>query len=263
MGIPYYFKNITQSHPNIIKHDIINTTNRLFLDFNCGIHRCAQELLSVSKISTDHDIDIFEDKLITKSIDYIKYIVNIIKPIDLIYISIDGVAPFTKMFQQRKRRYLSVWRNEMNGVENKWTSNCISPGTQFMKKLNIALSSFKDIYINEIECNNIIVSDSSEPGEGEFKIFNYINNHKFDMSYTDVIYGLDADLIMLSILSFNTRKFLLREFDIYEKNTQYKDSFIFLDISELSNQICLTMKQYKYFQKYEDDKKYFQKYKDT
>ena len=49
-----------------------------------------------------------------------------------------------------------------------WDRTTITPGTDFMEKLGKR--------INKHFCNNdnIIVSDSSEPGEGEHKIFQYI-----------------------------------------------------------------------------------------
>ena len=46
---------------------------------------------------------------------------------------------------------------------------------------------------------NIILSSSNEIGEGEHKIFNYIRENKFNHTDYIVVYGLDADLIMLSL----------------------------------------------------------------
>ena len=46
----------------------------------------------------------------------------------------------------------------------------------------------------------IIVSGSNERGEGEQKIFKYMRDNKDKhVDETTVIYGLDADLIMLSL----------------------------------------------------------------
>ena len=60
-----------------------------------------------------------------------------------------------------------------------------------MNKLNKRLKTIKS------DKFKIIISDTTE-GEGEHKILQYIKMHELENS---VIYGLDADLIMLSIVS--------------------------------------------------------------
>ena len=73
-----------------------------------------------------------------------------------------------------------------------WDSNAISPGTPFMKKLSQRLKVLQTPF-------KLIISDSSDVGEGEHKIFNYIRSNN-ETDIVDIIYGLDADLIMLSML---------------------------------------------------------------
>ena len=66
-------------------------------------------------------------------------------------------------------------------------------------------------FLNE-KCKSLkvkyIISDSNEPGEGEHKIMNYMD--KLDKNSINVVYGLDADLIMLSMIR-NHNVYLLRE----------------------------------------------------
>jgi len=73
-----------------------------------------------------------------------------------------------------------------------------------------------DIFINDYYKNNkkIMISGSNEVGEGEHKIFSYIRNNKqYHKNTKTVIYGLDSDLIMLSLnhLYCNKEIYLYRE----------------------------------------------------
>ena len=45
MGIPLYFKIISEKYPNIIKDNLDNNKNNLFLDLNCAIHPCCRKIL--------------------------------------------------------------------------------------------------------------------------------------------------------------------------------------------------------------------------
>ena len=50
----------------------------------------------------------------------------------------------------------------------------------------------------------IIISASDQPGEGEHKLFQHIRNNNFHKDETTIIYGLDADLIMLALEPYST-----------------------------------------------------------
>ena len=147
MGIPVYFKTLIKDYENtILKKDKLTLCNSLFLDLNCAIHPCCQG-------ETDETIMI--QKIIQKIEDLIEY--TQVK--DLLYIAIDGIPPKGKMKQQRMRRHKSV-------LEGKpWDTNAISPGTYFMNRLNHRLQSFTNDSVKQI-----IISDSTERGEGEHKI---------------------------------------------------------------------------------------------
>ena len=66
---------------------------------------------------------------------------------------------------------------------------------------NELLKNFK--ITNCIKDIDVIFSNSNVPGEGEHKIFEYIRESK-NQELIDLIYGLDADLIMLSLFCYET-----------------------------------------------------------
>lgn len=231
MGIPSYFHKITNHYKNIISHHQ-QKCNRLFLDFNGIIHNAYQTI----RMNVDMKLpkDNFEELLNQKVIEYMEYICDYVKPKDLVYICIDGVAPLPKIQQQRKRRYLSAWiKTQMKEEGYMWDSNAISPGTTYMKKLNSTLRTY-------VQQNNfpyeVILSDSSSEGEGEHKIFDYIFYHDNTKSI-DVIYGLDADLIMLSIICNKSKKYLLREPQHYYKNSSNDVPFLWFNVERFKENL--------------------------
>lgn len=186
MGIPYYFYYLTTKYNDIIENKLPDDINIYAIDFNGIIHNEASKETN-------------EDNLIHNLWDKINYYNDTYKPKKLI-ICIDGVAPIAKIIQQRKRRYLTIYKNKIDKIESKWDTNAISPGTNFMNKLNK--------YIEENN-ENFIFSSSNEAGEGEHKIFDYIS--KLDDTGSIIINGLDADLIILSLMSGKNNIYLMRE----------------------------------------------------
>lgn len=226
MGIPHYFKNIATQYANVITLPK-TSCNRLYLDFNCIVHQCAMN-------NTTHDA------IIQASVEYIIRLCSICNPTDLLYIAVDGVCPRAKMQQQRKRRYMSLWQKEFLGESSEWDSNIVTPGTAFMDKLDRALIKYA---IGNTRCK-VICSPSTEMGEGEHKIFQHLRTETSMNCSTDVVvYGLDADLILLGLLSQahheNITINLLRETPEFRlKNTSRKSSeYCCLDIGKLMHGI--------------------------
>ena len=185
MGIPSYFKRVINDFPEVIKTDLDNQTYNLFLDFNCCIHGCSNEL----KKNKEYESHIeFEEDLIKSVLEYIDLIFDFVNPKELFYISIDGIPPRSKMVQQRNRRFMKNWRNEklliplrkknlineINAIQSEWDSSAISPGTKFMNQLSQAINN-KLKKESKYKYIKSILSDSHEEGEGEYKIYNYIN----------------------------------------------------------------------------------------
>ena len=139
--------------------------------------------------------------MIKQILKYMDFLIGYVNPKKQVYISVDGVAPMAKMSQQRKRRYRAVddakIKDDIRRKYNKetfeyWNNTVITPGTEFMEKLHLSILD----YISKRKENKIIYSSFHTFGEGEHKILQDI---KINNSQSFVIYGLDADLIFLSL----------------------------------------------------------------
>ena len=215
MGIPVYFRTLIDDYKNICNSNI-DVCDYLFFDLNCLIH-------PVCRGETDETV------MYEKLVDRIHLIVNMVKPQKYVVIAIDGPCPKPKMVQQRQRRFKSA--NE----SKPWDTNKITPGTDFMNCLENYL--LKHLVFNV----NFVFSSSNEAGEGEHKIFYYIKQNK---TTNNVVYGLDADLIMLSLIN-DQQIYLLRERTEY--NIENIDSeYIYLNISNLKCQIIDKIKPKNY-----------------
>jgi 5'-3' exonuclease len=224
MGVPGFFawliKNYKQKSmiTNVITNkELKNKIDNLFIDTNCLIHPQCFAILNDNKELKN--IDTLEKKMINQVINYLDEIIQLVNPNKLIYIAIDGVAPMAKIKHQRIRRFKSVRDNEIkNDIRRKhnipeehlWSNACITPGTVFMDKLNKAIINY--INLNKAKNLNIqvIFSSSNTPAEGEHKILQYIRNNNINTNIS-VIYGLDADLLFLSLSTHNKNIYLIRE----------------------------------------------------
>lgn len=240
MGIPYYFYTLYRKYANdklMIDERSLPTVDHLFFDYNSMIHPCAHKVL---KRLHDEDVTTLEieTEIIEECIMYTRYVLGLLKPRNA-YVMIDGVAPRAKMNQQRERRYKSMFFKTINdemGIA-KWDSNKITPGTNFMRKIQQALTEL----VLELTNVNIFVSGSDECGEGEHKMMQYITLHCQTGSI--MIYGLDADLIMLGLLSKSSdRIMLLRDNNFNEKLSEAEKTFTYLNIKTLKHCVCREIK---------------------
>ena len=194
MGIPYYFFHLTKKYRNIILSKLPSDISIYAIDFNGIIHPEAhKELLNPNK-------DGLYLNLWNKILEYD----TTYKP-ERMLICVDGVAPLAKIIQQRKRRYLTIYKNKIDGIESHWDTNAISTGTEFMNKLD----DFINKKIVDERKTSFIFDGSKNAGEGEHKIFTYFKDLLPDKNL--IINGLDADLIILSLLSGLDNIYLMRE----------------------------------------------------
>jgi len=252
MGIPSFFSYIIKNYPNIIQKFISNSfkVDNLYLDCNSIIYDVYSKI-EFDKLKLNETVTI---SIIKNVISKIEEYISIIQPSQTVIIAFDGVAPVAKLEQQRGRRYKSWYQNEMTRMilkkekDDPWNTTAITPGTKFMSELNDLITKhFNEQSLTKFKVSNIIVSGSNSVGEGEHKLFEYIrNNPEKHFKETTIIYGLDADLIMLSInhLHYSPNIYLFRETPHFiqsidsslEANANY-----FLDIPELTKAIITYM----------------------
>lgn len=100
-----------------------------------------------------------------------------------------------------------------------WDSNCITPGTPFMFRLESMLDSFFILMLNtnaDWKGLTLVYSSSRVPGEGEHKIMHFIKRTR---PSSCTIYSPDADVLFLSMNLPTTVK-VMREDTIKKKCTK-------------------------------------------
>lgn len=220
----------TRPNPNGEEFD------NLYLDMNGIVHPCSHP--------EDRPAPRDEEEMMVEIFKYTDRVVNMVRPRKLLMIAVDGVAPRAKMNQQRSRRFraaqeaqekeedkqelLKLLKRQNGGVQKEesveevvkraFDSNSITPGTPFMDILAASLRYWCAYKLNTDPAwakMKIIISDATVPGEGEHKIMNFVRSQRssseHDPNTRHVIYGLDADLIMLGLATHEPYFRVLRE----------------------------------------------------
>ncbi|KAG2187846.1 hypothetical protein INT44_000596 [Umbelopsis vinacea] len=235
MGVPKFFRWMSERYPlcsQLITENRIPEFDNLYLDMNGIIHNCSHNN------SDDAHFRISEEQIWLAIFNYVDHLFRKIKPRKTFFLAIDGVAPRAKMNQQRSRRFRTakdaedlkrraLAKGEDLPDEPPFDSNCITPGTEFMIKLTKELQYFINKKVSE-DANwrgiDIILSGPEVPGEGEHKIMDFIRLSKAQPDYNPntrhCLYGLDADLVMLGLLSHDPHFALLREEVVFGRQAQ-------------------------------------------
>lgn len=228
----------TRPNPNGEEFD------NLYLDMNGIVHPCSHP--------EDRPPPKDEEEMMVEIFKYTDRVVNMVRPRKLLMIAVDGVAPRAKMNQQRSRRFraaqeakekeedkqqLITLLKQQNGghhpaesteevVKKAFDSNSITPGTPFMDILASSLRYWCSYKLNTDPAwakMKVIISDATVPGEGEHKIMNFVRSQRsssdHDPNTRHVIYGLDADLIMLGLATHEPHFRVLRE-DVFAQDTR-------------------------------------------
>ena len=255
-GIPKMFRWLTDQYPDILNNRLEQglspdmQVDAFYLDMNGIIHPCthgnAEEIILLDETAMFKKIFLYVDKMYKLS-----------GATKILYLAVDGVAPRAKMNQQRSRRFRSakeaetmasevIARKNAAGstaqkktdeewLEKRFDSNCITPGTDFMLKLSIAMTKWVEFKMKTDPYwrngADVIVSGPDIPGEGEHKVMDFLRESReeyhrrekegdpgdpskpvhYAPGWTHVLYGLDADLIMLGLVSHEPNFMLLRE----------------------------------------------------
>lgn len=249
MGVPGFFSWLLKNKKKLgakglILSQLENQIKWLMLDTNCLIHPCVVNILEKYKegmlnIDPNKDLRIQIEYYIWEKVkSCIDDMIQQIKS-EYIYVAIDGVAPMGKILQQRQRRYRFLFDKKiklnMNSSSINEIEDCISrtiskpngieepiipissieltPGTDYMERINKCMIK----YMKELGKKGIkyIYSSYHDEGEGEHKIFQYIKNH-LSPSDSIVIYGLDADLLFLSLgIGYEYDLYVMREKQVF------------------------------------------------
>ncbi|RDA89663.1 hypothetical protein CP533_5492 [Ophiocordyceps camponoti-saundersi (nom. inval.)] len=210
--------------------------DNLYLDMNGIVHPCSHP--------EDRPAPLDEEEMMLEVFKYTDRVVNMVRPRKILMIAVDGVAPRAKMNQQRSRRFRSAQEamqkeehkkellkllKQTNGstprddsvesiAKKAFDSNVITPGTPFMDILATSLRYWCQYKLNTDPAwakLKIIISDATIPGEGEHKIMSFVRSQRaspdYDPNTKHVIYGLDADLIMLGLATHEPHFRVLRE----------------------------------------------------
>lgn len=223
MGVPGFYGRWLTSHAAAALSKLLPAlVSSLYFDLN-GMYHAAYKLASTvpkdvfqdqqQTIVTTHDP---QRLLIEVKYQLNKLLVNAIngvRPVDAVVFAVDGPAPAGKLKQQRGRRFRSAYAPS---DEKKYDSNAITPGTEIMFDLEQFMRDFISTYHNYLP-PQVIFSGHLVPGEGEHKIMDYLREGRTTKGLASqqggahVIWGLDADLIMLSLVSPVSKIFLARE----------------------------------------------------
>jgi 5'-3' exoribonuclease 1 len=214
MGIPKFYRWLSERYPLINQliadNAFLPEVDNLYLDMNGILHNCSHANDGEIAAKTDKDV-------LLAVFYYIDRIVHIVKPQKLLYMAIDGVAPRAKLNQQRSRRFRSAKDASTLLAEARGRGEEID-GTEWMGRMSSMIKYFIKRKLKEDplwQNMRVIFSGHEVPGEGEHKIIAYIRSMKSQRGYNPntrhVMYGLDADLVMLSLLSHEPHFSLLRE----------------------------------------------------
>ena len=216
MGIPHFYRWLRdKGYKGVLRRNVPRYVSSFSLDANGIIHQCAQLVYAYGehedprrrRLIEKADPRMLEAEFYNAVSSKLQEILAQVRPEEIFVIAIDGVAPQAKISQQRQRRFRSALEREGKVV---FDSSAISPGTDFMIRLDNYLQRWIISYQATLP-PKVIYSSHMVPGEGEHKILDLMRSGDITGEGAHVLYGMDADLIMLSMIAPINRISLMRE----------------------------------------------------
>ncbi|ORM39350.1 5'-3' exoribonuclease 4 [Babesia sp. Xinjiang] len=196
--------------------------DHFYIDMNAIIHVATHGNMSPI-------VQMENEQRLRRITSAIEMLFNVVKPKKMLYMGVDGVCPTAKINQQRGRRFrISKNVDQLAEICSQVSSengdtyvaqrlpfdeydnvtfnpNHISPGTDFMQILDNEVANW--LALKTVEgffgkCS-VVYNGVTVPGEGEHKIFQCIRKmnkaSRHARKEMHLVYGLDADLMMLSM----------------------------------------------------------------
>lgn len=245
MGVPNFFSYIrNRGMFRSAVRSYLNKVNIFCLDVNGIIHSEAAKVFGgkAADIISRDDYIIMKKKLFNSIVLAILQLCKTVRPTEVLYIAIDGVAPQAKINQQRSRRY----KSSQTKVEGQlFDGVSITPGTDFM----IELDAFLKITFDGIMNRNgdmmfapfyqfvpaILYSSHMEKGEGEHKIADYLRSIDNTKNKHVLVHGMDADLIMIYMMILVQKGY--RNISLFRENNDDYTIKTIIDLYQLSENI--------------------------
>jgi len=216
MGIPHLFKWLrNKNYREVLKRSVPTYVSSFSFDFNSVLHTVAQTVYAYGegadpkrqKLIAQADPLQLEAEYYQALATKLSEIISQVRPQEVLVLAVDGVAPQAKIAQQRQRRYRSAMESSGTSVFN---NSALTPGTEFMKRLDNFIQRWL-IASSKTLPPKVIYSSHMVPGEGEHQILSLMRKGEISGKGAHVVYGMDADLIMLSLLAPLNNIHLMRE----------------------------------------------------
>lgn len=216
MGVKHFYMWYKKHFSPCVSKIPPDRVDCLALDLNGLFHLCAQTVFrygttrylleqKTTITSKNHQV------LFREVCEKINRLRAEIRPLKRIVLCVDGVAGLAKMNQQRQRRFRSGITRDPGAFD----PNSFTPGTRLMDHLTKYIDWYLRLCMTtdpEWQGLEVILSNEKVPGEGEHKIMRYIRSCPVGEVFC--IYGLDADLVMISsLLPSHHHLYIAREFD--------------------------------------------------
>ncbi|KAH6827045.1 hypothetical protein C2S53_018527 [Perilla frutescens var. hirtella] len=214
MGVRNFFWWLMNKYPKTLSEAATGELDNFYIDLSEIIHPCFRADHQLFRPAT-------YDELFSTMFLRIDRLFDFVRPRNLLFIAIDGVASRSKMYQIRDGNFSSAttgdvareigeklreqFEKEGKSILSKEESQGLdsilyTPGTEFMQLLSDKLRTF--IY-------------DKVPGEGEHKIMSFIRAQRaspgYDPNTRHCVYGTDTDLIMLALATHEVHFSILRE----------------------------------------------------